>query len=107
MPAQILAALLLIPACAGIGHWFALHGRDTVAFKVLKLLHTAYGLVLGLTLLALSISTSSQANFEYWVQLFLTNMFVLLYLWTAAPFIAGFAWGARKSNPSGRLAQPQ
>lgn len=99
MPSHLLAALLLIPASAGIGYWFATQGRDTVAFKVIKLLHTAYGLVLGITLLALSISTSSHANLDYWIQWFVTNMFVLLYLWTAAPFIAGFAWGVWKMAP--------
>lgn len=100
MSTQLFAASVFIPVFAAMGYWFSINGRDTVAFKVLKMLHTAYCLVLGLTLLALSISTSSQANFSYWAQLFLTNMFVLLYLWLAAPFIVGFIWGARKNKHS-------
>ena len=102
MPSQLLAAFLLIPVFAGVGHWFSVQGRDTIALRVLKMLHTAYGLVLGLTLLALSISTSTQANVEYWIQLFLTNMFLQLYLWTAAPFLAGFSWGGRQYRRSNR-----
>lgn len=102
MPSQLFAALLLIPLFVGMGHWFATQGRGTIALRVLKLLHLAYGVVLGLTLLALSISTSTQPNIEYWIQLFLTNMFVQLYLWTAAPFIVGFAWSARKIPQTGQ-----
>lgn len=98
MPASYVAALALIPAFAAVGHWFSVNGRATVAFKVLKMLHASYGLVLGVTLIALSVSTSHHANYEYWVQLFLTNMFLMLYLWTALPFILGFAWGAHQKR---------
>jgi hypothetical protein len=96
MLSQILPALILVPIFVVIGHWFSTQGRSTVAFRVIKLLHTAYGIVLGLTLLALSVSVSNQVNYEYWVRFFLTNMFVLLYLYTAVPFITGFLLGTRK-----------
>ena len=62
-------------------------------------MHVAYALVLGLTLVSLSVSTTDQANYEYWVQWFLTNMFVQIYLFTAVPFMVGFAWNARNALP--------
>lgn len=99
MSSTHLAVFSLITTFAAVGYWFSVQGRNTVVFRVLKLLHTAYGLVLGLTLLALSISTSAQPNYTYWVQWFLTNMFVLLYLWTALPFILGFFWGSWTIHP--------
>lgn len=91
----LLIALLLVPVFTFVGMWFGAQGRSTVAFKVMKLLHIAYLLVLGLTLVSLSVSTSAQANYEHWVQWFLTNMLVQLYLFTALPFMAGFAWSSR------------
>ena len=101
MTDPLLLALLLVPVFTTMGMWFGAQGRKTVAFKVMKLLHVAYGLVLGITLVALSVSTAYQNNYEYWVQWFLTNMFVQIYLFTAIPFMAGFAWNERKT-PAGQ-----
>lgn len=100
-------AFLLLPVFAALGCWFYVHGRNTVAFKVLKLLHTAYALVLGFTLVALSVSTLNpnvNHSYEHWVQFFLTNMFVMLYAFTALPFLTGFIGSAcltsRRTNTS-------
>ena len=95
MPSSIVAACLLVPACAGAGYWFSRHGHATVAFRVLKLLHTSYCLVLGLTLLALYLSTPRQGSLDAWTTWFVTNMFIALYAWIALPFMAGFFCGQR------------
>ena len=98
MPAAFLSTAILVPVFITTGYWFFLQGRQTVAWKILKLLHTAYLLVLGITLIALSASTANHSNFEYWVQWFLTNMLVWLYCVTAMPCMAGFLWGHWRST---------
>lgn len=95
-------SLLLLPVFAALGAWFATHGRGTTAFKVVKMLHTSYLLVLGITLITLSVSTLKATvpnSFEHWVQFFLTNMFVVLYLVTALPFMLSFRWFAKRIAP--------